>query len=113
MTPAMRAAKAAGVAVKAHEYRHDPGNTSYGHEAAEALGLDPERVFKTLLVTLNGDQRRLAVAVVPVTPGVHHYGFRVDGEWYVPEGHSGNVPDEWGRMNATLVVADEERGGGP
>ena len=67
MTPAMRAAKAAGVAVKAHEYRHDPGNTSYGHEAAEALGLDPERVFKTLLVTLNGDQRRLAVAVVPVT----------------------------------------------
>jgi len=67
MTPAIRAAKAAGVALKAHEYRHDPGNTSYGNEAAEALGLDPERVFKTLLVTLNGDQHRLAVAVVPVT----------------------------------------------
>ena len=67
MTPAIKAAKAAGVAVKAHEYRHDPANTSYGIEAAEALGLDPARVYKTLLVALNGDARNLAVAVVPVT----------------------------------------------
>lgn len=50
------------------------------------------------------------IAAVPVEPGVHHYGFRVDGEWYVPEGLSGNVPDEWGRMNATLVVDDDEGG---
>ena len=67
MTPAIRAAKDAGVSVKAYEYRHEPGNTNYGLEAADALGLDPQRVFKTLLVALNGDQRRLAVAVVPVT----------------------------------------------
>ena len=67
MTPAIRAAKDAGVSVKAHAYRHEPGNTNYGLEAADALGLDPQRVFKTLLVALNGDQRRLAVAVVPVT----------------------------------------------
>ncbi len=52
-------------------------------------------------------------ADLPVAPGVYHYGFRVDGEWYVPEGLSGNVPDEWGRMNATLVVADEDEGGLP
>lgn len=67
MTPAIKAAEAAGVAVRVHEYRHDPGNSNYGLEAAEALGLDPARVFKTLLVALNGDMRRLAVAVVPVS----------------------------------------------
>ena len=67
MTPAIRAAKAAGVTIKVHEYRHQPGNARYGMEAAEALGLDPARVFKTLLVSLNGDRRRLAVAVVPVS----------------------------------------------
>ncbi len=67
MTPAIKAAQKAGVAIKAHEYRHEPGNTQYGLEAAQALGLDPARVFKTLLVQQNGDARRLAVAVVPVT----------------------------------------------
>ena len=67
MTPAIKAAQAAGVDVKTHEYRHDPANTNYGLEAAEALGLDPVTVFKTLLVMLNGDARKLAVAVVPVT----------------------------------------------
>jgi Cys-tRNA(Pro)/Cys-tRNA(Cys) deacylase len=66
MTPAIKAAQAAGVQYRVHEYRHEPGNRNYGREAAEALGLDPRRVFKTLLVALNGDARRLAVAVVPV-----------------------------------------------
>jgi Cys-tRNA(Pro)/Cys-tRNA(Cys) deacylase len=67
MTPAINAARAAGIDVQLHEYRHDPANSNYGMEAAEALGLDPARVFKTLLVALNGDPRRLAVGVVPVT----------------------------------------------
>ena len=67
MTPAIKAAQVAGVDIKTHEYRHDPANTNYGLEAAEALGLDPVTVFKTLLVMLNGDTRKLAVAVVPVT----------------------------------------------
>ncbi len=67
MTPAIKAAQAAGIQVTPHAYRHDPGNASYGLEAASALGLDPARVFKTLLVTQAGDGRRLAVAVVPVT----------------------------------------------
>jgi Cys-tRNA(Pro)/Cys-tRNA(Cys) deacylase len=66
MTPAIKAAQAAGVQYRVHEYRHEPGNRNYGREAAEVLGLDPRRVFKTLLVALNGDARRLAVAVVPV-----------------------------------------------
>ena len=67
MTPAVKAAKAAGVDIRLHEYAHDPANSHYGLEAAEALGLDPRQVFKTLLVALNGDARRLAVAVVPVS----------------------------------------------
>jgi Cys-tRNA(Pro)/Cys-tRNA(Cys) deacylase len=67
MTPAVKAAQAAGVAVRLHEYRHDPANSDYGIEAASALGVEPALVFKTLLVALNDDRRRLAVAVVPVT----------------------------------------------
>jgi Cys-tRNA(Pro)/Cys-tRNA(Cys) deacylase len=61
-TPATRAAKAAGVAHTVHEYRHDPRAESYAGEAAEALGLDPRRVFKTLVVSVGDD---LAVAIVP------------------------------------------------
>lgn len=40
-----------------------------------------------------------------VRPGVHHFGFRVDGRWHVPEDAPGRVDDEWGRVNATLVVS--------
>ncbi len=47
-----------------HPYRHDPSAGSYGAEAAEALGMDPARVFKTLMVEVEG---RLAVGVVPVS----------------------------------------------
>lgn len=43
-------------------------------------------------------------ATVRVEPGVYHFGFRVDGEWLVPEHASGQVNDDWGRTNATLVV---------
>ena len=63
MTPAVIALTKAGIAHTLHEYDHDPRATSYGLEAAEALGLDPEQVFKTLLVEVDG---KLAVGVVPV-----------------------------------------------
>lgn len=44
-------------------------------------------------------------ARVSVAPGVYHFGFVVDGEWYLPEeGVSGRISDEWGRDNGTLVV---------
>src|SRR3954451_15268730 len=61
-TPATRAADAAGIAYTLHEYDHDPRAASYAGEAAEVLGLDPERVFKTLVVAVDDD---LAVAIVP------------------------------------------------
>jgi Cys-tRNA(Pro)/Cys-tRNA(Cys) deacylase len=55
---------AAGIRFREHVYQHDPANTSFGLEAAGALGLDPERVFKTLLADLDGE---LVVGIVPVT----------------------------------------------
>ncbi len=60
----MRALTAAGVAFSEHPYDHDPSHPSYGLEAAQALGLDPASVFKTLLAQVDG---RLVVAVVPVS----------------------------------------------
>ncbi len=62
-TPATAALAAAGVPFVAHPYSHDPAAASYGLEAAEVLGIDPARVFKTLMVDVDG---RLAVGVVPV-----------------------------------------------
>jgi Cys-tRNA(Pro)/Cys-tRNA(Cys) deacylase len=62
-TPATTAAKRAGVDFAVHEYEHDPKAASYGMEAAEALGLDPARVFKTLVADLDGT---LTVCIVPV-----------------------------------------------
>jgi Cys-tRNA(Pro)/Cys-tRNA(Cys) deacylase len=61
-TPATRAAKTAKVPFTVHEYRHDPRADSYALEAATALALDPARVFKTLVVDIDGE---LAVCVVP------------------------------------------------
>ena len=63
-TPATVALTRAGVGFTLHEYTHDPRAESFGLEAADALGLDPVRVFKTLMATVDG---RLAVAVVPVS----------------------------------------------
>jgi Cys-tRNA(Pro)/Cys-tRNA(Cys) deacylase len=61
-TPATRAATRAGVRVSLHEYAHDPSAASYAGEAAERLGVDPARVFKTIVASVDG---RLTVCVVP------------------------------------------------
>ena len=63
-TPATVALTAAGIAFTAHTYAHDPATTNYGLEAATALALDPDRVFKPLLADAEG---RLVVGIVPVT----------------------------------------------
>lgn len=63
-TPATAALAAAGVPFVLHPYTHDPSAASYGSEAAEALGIDPSRVFKTLMVEVEG---KLAVGIVPVS----------------------------------------------
>lgn len=63
-TPATVALSAAGIPFTPHAYEHDPANTNFGLEAASALGLDPEQVFKTLLADVDG---ALVVGIVPVT----------------------------------------------
>jgi Cys-tRNA(Pro)/Cys-tRNA(Cys) deacylase len=65
MTPAIAAARKAGIPHQVLEYRHDPGAESYGLEAAEALGIDPATVFKTLVVA-DAAGRSWAVGLVPV-----------------------------------------------
>nr|WP_320012595.1 Cys-tRNA(Pro) deacylase [uncultured Desulfobulbus sp.] len=64
MTPAIKLAQKKKISHTVHEYTHDPKVTSYGLEAAEKIGVAPERVFKTLVVSL--DNQQLAVGVVPV-----------------------------------------------
>ena len=66
MTPAIRLLQQKQITHRALEYHHDPANSSYGMEAAEALGVNPSLVFKTLLVTLIGGKAEHAVAIVPV-----------------------------------------------
>ncbi len=65
MTPGINAARKASVPHTIHEYDHDPASESYGTEAAEKTGVDPARVFKTLVVAVDG--KELVVAIVPVT----------------------------------------------
>ncbi|MEU5980525.1 Cys-tRNA(Pro) deacylase [Streptomyces sp. NPDC047315] len=62
-TPATVALTAAGTPFAVHAYDHDPSSPSYGEEAAQALGVSPDRVFKTLVADVDG---QLTVAVVPV-----------------------------------------------
>ncbi|HQD61821.1 MAG TPA: aminoacyl-tRNA deacylase, partial [Propioniciclava tarda] len=46
---------------------HDPSERHFGDETIAILGLDPQRVFKTLIVDVNpGGRPELAVGVVPV-----------------------------------------------
>lgn len=67
-TPATVALDRAGIGYALRPYEHDPravaAGSSYGLEAAEALGVDPARVFKTLVANLAGE---LVVGIVPVT----------------------------------------------
>ncbi|MEV2249027.1 Cys-tRNA(Pro) deacylase [Streptomyces sp. NPDC050147] len=62
-TPATVALTAAGADHTVHAYEHDPAHPSYGEEAAQAMGVSPDRVFKTLVAEVDGE---LTVAVVPV-----------------------------------------------
>ncbi|HUZ37569.1 MAG TPA: Cys-tRNA(Pro) deacylase [Streptosporangiaceae bacterium] len=62
-TPATALLARLGVAHSVHSYDHDPRRGSYGLEASDALGITPDRVFKTLVAEVDG---ALTVGVVPV-----------------------------------------------
>jgi Cys-tRNA(Pro)/Cys-tRNA(Cys) deacylase len=63
-TPATALLTRAGVDFTLHPYTHDPRAEAFGDEAAAALGVAPERIFKTLIA---GVDRTLACGVVPVS----------------------------------------------
>lgn len=63
-TPALLALEQAGVPHTVRPYEHDPHtDLGFGMEVATALGVEPARVFKTMLASVDHD---LVVAVVPV-----------------------------------------------
>lgn len=62
-TPATNALIEAGVTFTLHPYEHHDDTTSYGSEAAQALGVDKRQIFKTLVADVGG---HLVVAVIPV-----------------------------------------------
>jgi len=63
-TPATQLIASTGMPYTLHSYVHEPTTASYGLEAAESLGVDPRRVFKTLVV--RATEGWLAIGVVPV-----------------------------------------------
>lgn len=63
-TPATACLTRMGIAYTVHTYRHDSAAGSFGLEAADALGVDPARVFKTLLASVDD---RLVVGIVSVS----------------------------------------------
>ena len=62
-TPATALLAKSGIAFALHPYHHDPRAEAFGDEAAEALGVAPERIFKTLIASIDG---KLVCGVVPV-----------------------------------------------
>ena len=65
MTPGIVAAKKYKIPFTIHEYSHDASSESYGSEAAEKMNVPKERVFKTLVVSL--DSKTLTVSIIPVS----------------------------------------------
>jgi Cys-tRNA(Pro)/Cys-tRNA(Cys) deacylase len=62
-TPATLALQKAGVAFTLHEYAYDPEAPRIGMQAAEALGVDPMRLFKTLMA--RAGEREIVCALIP------------------------------------------------
>lgn len=65
MTPAVNLLKKNKVTHRIHHYDHDPDTRSFGEEAADKLGLSHDRIFKTLVVSM--DDHAMAIALVPVS----------------------------------------------
>jgi Cys-tRNA(Pro)/Cys-tRNA(Cys) deacylase len=65
MTPAINFARKAKIKFTVHQYDHDESSHAYGEEVALKLNISRDRVFKTLIVSL--ENKELAVMIVPVS----------------------------------------------
>ena len=65
MTPAINVLNQSGSAYELHQFKHTAGARDYGREAAQQLGVEQRRVFKTLLVRLEAGG--FVIAMVPVS----------------------------------------------
>lgn len=63
-TPASKELARLGIEATLHSYDFDPGDLGIGEQAAMALGIAPDRLFKTLIVMIDG--QRPAMALTPV-----------------------------------------------
>ena len=63
-TPAIVALEAAGVPFSIHPYELTESADTYGEAVAAVLGVDPDRLFKTLIAEVDGHP---TVAIVPVS----------------------------------------------
>lgn len=68
-TPAINDIRKRGIRYLLHSYEFDPRDLGIGEQAAQALGIVAERMFKTLMVVIDGKQ--LAVALTPVHAETH------------------------------------------
>ncbi len=66
MTPAIKLLQKQKIEFEVREYSCDEDGSGYGMQAVEALGQDPQRVFKTLLAAVDGNDRKPVVAIIPV-----------------------------------------------
>lgn len=109
MTPALDLLKKHRAEHRVHSYEHDPKSASYGLEAAEKLGLDPQQVFKTLLAS--SEKGELLVAVVPVVgtldlKALAHAAGVKSARWPTRQRRSGRpvtwwaASARWGRRSA-------------
>jgi hypothetical protein len=76
-----------------------------GAERVELLG--DFTLWEPVSMIRRGDRWE---AEIDVPAGTHHYGYLVNGTWYVPEDVPSAAPDEWGRMNAILVIESRSSG---
>ncbi len=65
MTPAVNRLKKAKISYTLHPYDHDPKSKAYGEEAAQKLNIPFDRLFKTLVVSVEGET--FMTALVPVS----------------------------------------------